>query len=301
MDITFLYWEECMSHEEALQRVRQVMAEEGVQAPVNLVKVETWEQAKQWQFIGSPTIVVDGKDIQPPPPGASSALTCRTYYLEDGRVSPLPSLELIRRALSAGRTDEVTIVKEPHECPVITKGAIMAALKLNEQAKPFTLPDVDDKTHTLSDYKDNEAVVVIFSCNYCPYVKAWEDRMVQIQADYASQGVQLLVINANDVSTIPDDSFPKMKARATEKGFNFPYLFDESQAVARAYGAERTPEVFVFDKQGQLRYHGAIDDNNDNPGAVKDHYLRAALDAVLGAKPLSVSNTQPVGCTIKWK
>jgi hypothetical protein len=115
MDITFLYWEECMSHEEALRRVRQVMAEEGVLVPVQMVKVETWTQAEQLQFIGSPTILVNGKDIQPPPPGASFALTCRTYYLEDGRVSPLPSLELIRRALSAGRTDATTIVTEPHE------------------------------------------------------------------------------------------------------------------------------------------------------------------------------------------
>jgi peroxiredoxin len=115
------------------------------------------------------------------------------------------------------------------------------------------------------------------------------------------KGLQLLVVNANDVNAFPDDSFPNMKERANEKGFNFPYPFDESQAVARVYGAERTPEVFVFDKQGQLRYHGAIDDNYDNPGAVKDHYLRAAHDAVLGAKPQSVSETQPVGCTIKWK
>jgi peroxiredoxin len=113
--------------------------------------------------------------------------------------------------------------------------------------------------------------------------------------------VQLLVINANDVNVFPDNSFPNMKERAKEKGFNFPYLFDESQAVARAYGAGRTPEVFVFDKQGQLHYHGAIDDNYDNPRAVKDHYLRAALDAVLRVKLLSVSETQPVGCTIKWK
>ncbi|MGH8067220.1 MAG: DF family (seleno)protein [Candidatus Entotheonellia bacterium] len=115
MDLTFLYWEECMSHEETLRRLRQVMAEEGILVPVKLVKVETWAQAEQLQFIGSPTIVVNGKDIQPPPPGASSALTCRAYYLEDGRVSPLPSLELIRRALSAGRTDAATIVTEPHE------------------------------------------------------------------------------------------------------------------------------------------------------------------------------------------
>jgi hypothetical protein len=110
MDITFLYWEDCLSHEEALQRLRQVMAEEGVEAPVHLVHVETWEQAEQLQFIGSPTILVNGKDIQPPPPGAFYALTCRTYYLENGRASPLPSLELIRRALSAGRTDVDVVV-----------------------------------------------------------------------------------------------------------------------------------------------------------------------------------------------
>jgi hypothetical protein len=112
MDITFLYWEDCLSHEEALQRVRQVMAEEGIQAPVTLVKVETWEQAEQLRFIGSPTILVNGKDIQPPPPGAYYALTCRTYYLEDGRVSPLPSLALIRRALSAGQTDVDAVMQD---------------------------------------------------------------------------------------------------------------------------------------------------------------------------------------------
>jgi hypothetical protein len=111
MDITFLYWEDCLSHEEALQRLHQVMAEEGIQAPVRLVNVETWEQAEQLQFIGSPTILVNGKDIQPPPRGAYYALTCRTYHLENGRASPLPSLELIRRALSAGRTDVDAVVQ----------------------------------------------------------------------------------------------------------------------------------------------------------------------------------------------
>jgi peroxiredoxin len=177
----------------------------------------------------------------------------------------------------------------------------MVALKLNEQAKPFTLPGVDDKMHALSDYKAKEAVTVIFSCNHCPYVKAWEDRMVQIQGDYGTKGVQLIEINANDVSKVPDDSLLKMKERAKEKGFNFPYLFAESQGGARAYRAERTPEVFLFDKQGQLRYYGAIDDNYDNPGAVKDPYLRNALDAVLGTRPLALATTQPQGCTIKWK
>jgi hypothetical protein len=110
MDITFLHWEECMSHEEALRRLRQVMAEEGILVPVKKVKVETWAQAEQLQCIDSPTIVVNGKDIQPPLPGTYSALTCRTYYLEDGRVSPLPSLEWIRWVLSAGCPDAAAIV-----------------------------------------------------------------------------------------------------------------------------------------------------------------------------------------------
>ena len=177
----------------------------------------------------------------------------------------------------------------------------MANLKSGDKVIPFTLPGVDDRQHALTDYADKEAVVVIFSCNHCPYVRAWEDRMVQIQADYAGRGVQLIAINANDAKKYPDDSLPKMKERAREKGFNFPYLYDETQAVARAYGAERTPEVFLFDKGGELRYHGAIDDNYDNPNAVRSHYLRDALDAVLTNQAPATAQTQPVGCTIKWK
>lgn len=177
----------------------------------------------------------------------------------------------------------------------------MANLKPGDQSIPFALPGVDDKQHALADYADKEAVAVIFSCNHCPYVRAWEDRMVQIQTDYADKGVQLIAINANDARKYPDDSFPKMKERAREKGFNFPYLYDESQEIARAYGAERTPEVFLFDKDGVLRYHGAIDDNYDNPNAIKQHYLRQALNTVLVDQTPSTAQTPPVGCTIKWK
>jgi len=177
----------------------------------------------------------------------------------------------------------------------------MANLKAGDKAIPFKLPGVNDKEHSFDDYADKSAVVVIFSCNHCPYVRAWEDRMVQIQADYAGKGVQLVVINANDESKYPDDSFPKMKERAREKKFNFPYLRDEPQSVARAYGAERTPEVFLFDRNSVLRYHGTIDDNYDDPKAVKEHYLRMALDAVLAGKPVSIAETKPVGCSIKWK
>jgi alkyl hydroperoxide reductase subunit AhpC len=132
-------------------------------------------------------------------------------------------------------------------------------------------------------------------------VRAWEDRMVQIQADYADKGVQLVAINSNDAQKYHDDSFSKMKEHAREKKFNFPYLYDESQAIAHAYGAERTPEVFLFDESGVLRYHGAIDDNYDNPNAVQSHYLREALDAVLTDQAPPTAQTSPVGCTIKWK
>jgi peroxiredoxin len=177
----------------------------------------------------------------------------------------------------------------------------MSNLKIGAKAIAFDLPGVDGKRHSLAGFAAQEAVVVVFTCNHCPYARAWEDRLIQIQADYAARGVQLIAINANDAVKYPDDSFPKMIERAAEKGFNFPYLFDESQEVARAYGALRTPEVFVFDKGRALRYQGAVDDNYEEPAAVKTPYLRQALDAVLAGKPAPTPETPAVGCTIKWK
>ncbi len=177
----------------------------------------------------------------------------------------------------------------------------MSNLKIGDKAISFNLYGVDGKRHALADYADKQVLVVIFSCNHCPYVRAWEDRMIQIQADYADKGVQFVAINANDAVKYPSDSFEAMVERAKEKGFNFPYLHDESQEIARAYGAQRTPEIFVFDRERRLCYHGAIDDNYEDPGAVKQHYLRAALDAVLAGKPAPVGETMPVGCTVKWK
>ena len=166
---------------------------------------------------------------------------------------------------------------------------------------PFSLPGVDGKQHAPADYTDKKILVVIFSCNHCPYVRAWEDRMIAIQKDYAAKGVQFLAINANDVQKYPADSFEKMQERAREKGFNFPYLYDESQEIATAYGAQRTPEVFLFDEKRTLRYHGAIDDNFEEPEEVQHHYLRDALDAVLTGQNPQPAITPPVGCTIKWK
>jgi peroxiredoxin len=177
----------------------------------------------------------------------------------------------------------------------------VANIRIGDNAIPFNLPGVDGRKYLLSDYDDREAVAVIFTCNHCPYARAWEDRLVQIQADYAGRGVQLIAINSNDASKYPDDSFEKMKERAEEKGFNFPYLHDEDQEVARAYGAERTPEVFLFDADGILRYHGTVDDNYEDPEAVREAYLRDAIEAVLEGREPATAETAPVGCTIKWK
>ncbi len=177
----------------------------------------------------------------------------------------------------------------------------MSSIAIGNMIIPFTLSGVDGHQHTVSDYNDKAAIVIIFSCNHCPYVRAWEDRMIQIQQDYAAQGVQFLLISSNDGARYPTDSFTSMQERAREKEYPFPYLYDETQDIARAYGAERTPEVFLFDQQGMLRYHGVIDDNYDDPDAVKQPYLRAGLDAVLAGQTPQVATTAPVGCTIKWK
>lgn len=174
-------------------------------------------------------------------------------------------------------------------------------LNIGDKAITFDLPGVDGKTYALDDFSDKNAVVVIFTCNHCPYVLAWEDRLLDIQREYADKGVQLVGICANDPVKYPADSFENMQKHAQEKGFNFPYLHDESQQVATAYGAERTPEIFLFDGGGTLRYHGTIDDNYDNPNAVQQTYFRDALDAVLAGQDPATPNTAPVGCTIKWK
>lgn len=175
------------------------------------------------------------------------------------------------------------------------------ALNIGSDAVAFSLPGVDDKTHALDDFKDKDVLAVFFSCNHCPYVLAWEDRIIAAQADYADKGVQFVAIGSNDAEKYPTDNFENMKVHSAEKGFNFPYLHDASQEIAKAYGAERTPEIFIFDKDRKLRYHGTIDDNYENPEAVTVSYLRNALDAVLAGNEPETAETAPVGCTIKWK
>jgi len=175
------------------------------------------------------------------------------------------------------------------------------ALRVGSKAPGFSLPGVDGETYSLAGFAGKQAVVVILSCNHCPYVVMYEDRMVQVQADYAARGVQLIAICANDDVKYPADSFEAMKQRAAEKGFNFPYVRDASQQVARAYGAAVTPEVFVVSAEGVIVYHGRLDDNAQDSSRVKTHDLRNALDQLLAGEEVTVKDTEPVGCSIKWQ
>ena len=175
----------------------------------------------------------------------------------------------------------------------------LSTLALGARAPDFDLPGVDGRRYSLGSFKDRPVLVVIFSCNHCPYVKAYEDRMVSIQNDYEGKGVQFVVINSNDDKAYPEDSFPEMVKRSKEKGFNFPYLKDESQEVVEAYGGVCTPHVFAFDADRKLRYRGRIDDSKE-PSKVTVHDLRNALDDLVAGKEVRVADTKPFGCSIKW-
>lgn len=173
-------------------------------------------------------------------------------------------------------------------------------IALTDSAPAFALHGTDGHTHSLADYADAAALVVIQTCNHCPYAQAWEGRINAIQTDYAERGVRIVAINSNDAASHPEDSFPEMVTRATEQGYTFDYLHDDDQSLARALGAQRTPEVYVFGADRRLAYHGAVDDNRDDQ-AVTQHYLRDALDAVLAGRAPSPSETSAVGCSVKWR
>jgi peroxiredoxin len=177
----------------------------------------------------------------------------------------------------------------------------MAPLALESRLIPFALKGTDGRVHRADDAAKAKVFGVIFHCNHCPYAQAWESRLIQVQRDYAGRGVQLVLINANDPVEYPGDSFEQMQRRAQDKQYPFPYLVDETQDIAKQYGATRTPEVFLFDEKRILRYHGAPDDNYEDVNAVRHPYLRDALDALLAGTPPKVRETKPVGCTIKWK
>ena len=173
-------------------------------------------------------------------------------------------------------------------------------MKIGEKAVDFKLKGVDGRDHSLGEFLTKDILVIFFTCNHCPYAQAYEDRLVKLQRDYQDKGVQFIAINSNDDKNYPEDSFEKMKERAREKGFNFPYLRDSDQNVARGYNAACTPEIYLFDQERKLQYHGKVDDNWKDPTAVTRQYVREAIDALLSDYGISEPEIPAIGCSIKW-
>jgi peroxiredoxin len=175
-------------------------------------------------------------------------------------------------------------------------------LPLGTKAPDFRLPDTSGKTISLADFKAAPALLVVFMCNHCPYVKHIRSALAQIACDYLPRGVGVVGISSNDVVNYPADSPAKMAEEARSAGYIFPYLYDETQAVAKAYRAACTPDIFIFDKEQRLVYRGQMDDSRPGNGIpVTGRDVRGALDAVLAGKPVSPNQKPSIGCNIKWK
>jgi peroxiredoxin len=174
-------------------------------------------------------------------------------------------------------------------------------VRVGEKAPDFELQDTDAHSHSLMEGGGWPATVTVFTCNHCPYALAWHDRLLDAAREYADRGVRFLLVNPNDAERYPADSYEAMRARVREDGgWPAPYLHDKTQEVARAYDAKTTPDVFVVDGKGLLRYRGAPDSDHGDPSQ-NAAWLRGALDAVLAGEEPSPQETEPVGCSIKWK
>jgi len=174
-------------------------------------------------------------------------------------------------------------------------------LPMGSKAHNFKLPGIDEAEHSLDDYSDAKVLVLVFMCNHCPYVQGVIDRLIKLQEDFKDKGVQFVGINANESDNYPEDSFEKMPEYAKEWGLNFPYLRDESQEVAKVYQAQCTPDIFVFDNERKLAYHGRIDDNWQHEDQVTKEELKEALSALINGEKVAEKQNPSMGCSIKWK
>lgn len=173
---------------------------------------------------------------------------------------------------------------------------------IGDVAEDFSLRNIDGNMVSLSDYADAKGFLVIFTCNMCPYAKAYEDRIIALDAKYKTMGVPVIAINPNNPTKQPGDGFEEMKTRAAEKGFTFPYLLDEGQQIFPKYGATRTPHVYLLEKTEEgnmVRYIGAIDDNYQDEAQVEEKYVENAVDAMLAGEDIKVTTTRAIGCSIK--
>ena len=191
---------------------------------------------------------------------------------------------------------------------IITSLALTSAFaqgyKVGDEATDFKLKNIDGKMVSLGDYKDAKGIIVIFTCNHCPYAVAYEDRIIALDKKYKALGYPVIAINPNDPEVQPQDSFELMKERAKSKGFTFPYLIDEGQKIYPQYGAQRTPHVYILKKEGKkniVKYIGAIDNNYKNANDADQKYVENALDALLKGREPEVKSTVAIGCTIKTR
>ena len=172
-------------------------------------------------------------------------------------------------------------------------------VKLGSVAPYFNLPDTLGKNVSIEDF-DSELLIIVFTCNHCPYAKAVEERLIKLGKEYKND-VDFVLISSNDSENYPEDSPKKMAERHTEKGYPFPYLFDETQEVAKAYSAVCTPDIFLYNDDRKLEYRGRIDDNWQNPEQVEREELKMAIEAVLNGKTIDFEQKPSMGCNIKWK
>ncbi len=176
-----------------------------------------------------------------------------------------------------------------------------AGYEVGDVATDFNLKNVDGSMLSLKSFEDAKGYIVIFTCNHCPFSKMYEDRIIALHNTYAPKGFPVVAINPNDPEQFPEDSFEGMQQRSKDKQFTFPYLFDETQEIAKAYGAVRTPHVFLLTQSLKVSYIGAIDDNARNAADVEKKYLENSVQALMNGKDPDPNFTKAIGCSIKWR
>lgn len=180
-----------------------------------------------------------------------------------------------------------------------------AGYGVGDYAADFKLPNTNGKMVSMSDYNSAKGFIIVFTCNTCPYAKAYESRIIDLDKEYADKGFPVIAINPNDISQQPGDSMDEMKKRASNKGYTFPYLRDDSQEVTKAFGASKTPHVYVLNKEADSKYKvefiGAIDNSPNDPSDVSETYVEDAINAILAGSKPKVTEKRAIGCTIKWK
>lgn len=187
---------------------------------------------------------------------------------------------------------------------MVAASPVRLGYEVGDTVADFKLKNTNGKMVALADYKDAKGVIVIFDCNTCPYSRAYNDRILALNKKYVSQGFPVVAIQPNDPEVSPGDSYDEMVKLAEKKGYDFPYLFDESQTVAKSFGATNTPHVFLLKKEGaafKVAYIGAIDDNARDASSVSKKYVEEAVDALIAGKGVPSGKTKAVGCTIKWR